>query len=106
MSTRRCPHALVVATLAFAALPAMAAAPPPFAQLPWPNAHGATALARYGAVVAPAGDVNGDGFSDLIEFVQDAGGDVNVALQRPLYDRFEPVYTAHAYFAPGDITRN
>jgi hypothetical protein len=59
---------LAVPALAFAAAaPALAGpAQSPFVQLPWPNAHGATSLARYGSVVAPAGDVNGDGFSDVL----------------------------------------
>src|SRR5262245_7939631 len=34
-------------------------------KLSW-NPHGATPGAQYGAVVAPAGDVNGDGFGDVL----------------------------------------
>jgi len=37
----------------------------PFVEQAWAP-HGATAQARYGGVVAPAGDVNGDGFSDVL----------------------------------------
>src|SRR5689334_13429387 len=38
---------------------------PTLVPLPW-TTHGATAQARYGAVVAPAGDVNGDGYGDVL----------------------------------------
>src|SRR5690242_3820049 len=54
---------LLAAGLTLAAATAHAA--PTLVQLPWAT-HGATAQARYGAVVAPAGDVNGDGYADVL----------------------------------------
>jgi hypothetical protein len=55
---------LVAALLAVSAVPVFAGFNP-FIEQAWAP-HGATAQARYGAVVAPAGDVNGDGFSDVL----------------------------------------
>jgi hypothetical protein len=57
-------HALPIVFFA-AATPAVAGPVAPFVELPWAP-HGASAQARYGAVVAPAGDVNGDGFRDVL----------------------------------------
>ena len=57
---------LVSCLIAFAAAPAFAGSViNPFVEQPW-TPHGATTQARYGGVVAPAGDVNGDGFSDVM----------------------------------------
>ena len=57
---------LIPVLLAAAAGPAMAGpVSSPFVEQSWAP-HGATAQARYGGVVAPAGDVNGDGYSDVL----------------------------------------
>jgi hypothetical protein len=49
----------------FVSSPAIAGQPSPFVPLPW-TPHGTTSQARFGAVVAPAGDVNGDGYRDVL----------------------------------------
>lgn len=51
------------------------------------------------------GDFNGDGYDDLVEFAQDASGDVFVALRHPWYDRFHGTTLWHPYFAIGGVAR-
>ena len=65
MPNLRAALARLVPVLLAAAGPAFAGPSSPFVLQQWAP-HGATAQARYGAVVAPAGDVNGDGYSDVL----------------------------------------